>query len=67
MIFDKVLWFDLMVTSSGLWVTAMNALLALLGQEANMVGMFALANLTFALIWRSMGLGDKIRKMVEGE
>jgi len=67
MIFDKVLWFDLMVTSSGLWVTAMNGLLALLGHEGNMLGMFALANLTFALIWRSMGLGAKIRKMVEGE
>lgn len=66
-IFEWVLCIDGAATTSGFAVLAMNAVLALLGHDADMVGMFMLCWLTYALIWRSCGFGQKIRKITEGE
>ena len=66
-IFEWVLCIDGLLTTSGFTVLAMNALLALLGHEGDMGGMFALCWLTYALIWRSCGFSQKIRKITEGD
>lgn len=66
-IFEWVLCLDGLLTTSGLAVLAMNAILALLGHEADMSGMFALCWLTYGLIWRSCNLSEKIRKITEGK
>lgn len=66
-IFEWVLCIDGLATTSGFAVLAMNAILALVGHEADMGGMFMLCWLTYALIWRSCGFSEKIRKITEGE